>query len=241
MDYAASLLAFIATLVGIVGNTWNKNAHGWARITRTGWSVIAIACSALLVSVLQSYEKSAEARSLEENKAKLASLAQAQIRQALIYTEDTMRVLNSYYRYAEHKPMGDLGDQSWSDTDFHKFLANMDLTRNDPTHSVLSDEETWGHFVSRQLTRTQARLTSTLSIYAPYLDSKTVAATEALRTCELFQFLPEFNQVYPNGKAVSLGGTSISVSFPSRFMPEFVAAYRALEKQLGPQKRSKGP
>ncbi|WP_326533090.1 hypothetical protein [Pseudorhodoferax sp.] len=232
MDYVTALLAFIATLIGIVGNTWSKDASGWARVTRTGWAVVVLGGCALAVSTVQNYEKSSQARSLEDNKTKLAALAQSQIRQALIYTEDAMRLLNSFYRYSKKKPMGDLGDTSWSDPEFHAFLAGMDLTKHDEQHSWLSDDETWGHFVSRQLGRTHSRLTSTLGIYAPYLDSEAVAATEALRTCELFQLLPEFNQVYPNGKAVSLGGSPISVSFPSKSLPEFVVAYRALRAYL---------
>jgi hypothetical protein len=49
-ETALALLAFLATLVGIRGNTWDSSKKGWHRVTLTGWIA---ALAAFLVVVLQ--------------------------------------------------------------------------------------------------------------------------------------------------------------------------------------------
>ncbi|MEM1024495.1 MAG: hypothetical protein AAF627_11920 [Myxococcota bacterium] len=47
------LIAFAATLVGVIGNTWDKHRKGLRKLTTTGWLVALFATLSLLVSGYQ--------------------------------------------------------------------------------------------------------------------------------------------------------------------------------------------
>lgn len=232
MEYIAAIIAFVATLVGIVGDTYDKKAKGLARVTRTGWIVVGLAAVALSVSAIQIYQKSTAESALEENKRVLRLLAIEQLGQSLLYTADAFRLLNAKYKFDSHQLIGNVGAAAWADKSFSDYISHMDLNAGDGAQSFLADGETWGHFLSRQLTRTQTRLSTTLSIYAPYLDPETVARAEGLRTSAVFQFVPEFNQLYSAGPSTSLTGAHVSVSFPGNDMSEFLKAYKNLCEHL---------
>ncbi len=53
MEYISPLIALIATILGISGDTKNKDANGWRRITRVGYVSLLIAASACVLSIWQ--------------------------------------------------------------------------------------------------------------------------------------------------------------------------------------------
>jgi hypothetical protein len=64
------LIAFAATLVGILGNTWDKRRKGLGRLTATGWLVVVFATLSLAVSAYQA-RAAAFAKQEQERKAEL--------------------------------------------------------------------------------------------------------------------------------------------------------------------------
>ena len=61
-SYVALIVAFLMTVVGIVGNTWNANGKGLRRLTRTAWAVLFLAVAALVIGASQARQKDAEIR-----------------------------------------------------------------------------------------------------------------------------------------------------------------------------------
>ena len=57
ISYFLIIFAFLATLIGIRGKTWNEQQHGLRKISITGWMVFFLACSAAVFSVVKEYRE----------------------------------------------------------------------------------------------------------------------------------------------------------------------------------------
>lgn len=68
MKYVLVLLALFATLIGVRGDTWDRKAVGWRRLTGMGWAAVVIAVLAAISSVWLEYEE----RSVLSEKARRA-------------------------------------------------------------------------------------------------------------------------------------------------------------------------
>ncbi|WP_428071060.1 hypothetical protein [Chryseobacterium gambrini] len=226
MDYLAPILTFLAALVGIVGDTFDKRKKGLRKIKITGWIVIIVATLGLFISTLETKSKIQEIEDTNITKTKLNTIALQQINQSLLYTEDVFNVLYAKYSY-DYKIKQ--AKANWSDKNFISYLSNLNLLSTN-TGGFLLEGESWGHFISRQLQRTNNRLTNTLAIYAPYLSRDEILAIEELRQCNLFQFLPEYNQIYSDSKEVEKQLTSIN--FPQGDMEQFLRSYNKLKQVI---------
>jgi hypothetical protein len=80
MQYAAAVLAFVAVVVGIVGNTWDAKAQ---RPTELGLATVVIAAGSLIVSVLASRRDRKQIRSQEAQLATIQALAVDDLRELL--------------------------------------------------------------------------------------------------------------------------------------------------------------
>lgn len=67
MDYLGGILAFLAALAAIRGDTWNANATGLFRISSTGWIAALCALGGVLVSAFSITETNAEKRKLDQD------------------------------------------------------------------------------------------------------------------------------------------------------------------------------
>ena len=56
-DIITVVATFSAAIVGIVGNTWNKNKKGIMKLTITGWIAVTLAFLGLYSTVQQSIDK----------------------------------------------------------------------------------------------------------------------------------------------------------------------------------------
>jgi hypothetical protein len=63
-SYFALAVAFLMTIVGIVGKTWDTRRHGLLRLTRTGLAVVLLAVASLTIGVLEIRKKDAEIRDI---------------------------------------------------------------------------------------------------------------------------------------------------------------------------------
>lgn len=52
-----SIIAFLATVVSIRGETWNSKQEGIKKLTLTGWLALILAISALTLSVIENNDK----------------------------------------------------------------------------------------------------------------------------------------------------------------------------------------
>jgi hypothetical protein len=62
IGFLAPVLAFGASIVAIIGNTWDAREKGLRRVTATGWAAIAIAVLGLGLSFLSAYDGIREQR-----------------------------------------------------------------------------------------------------------------------------------------------------------------------------------
>lgn len=65
ITYITIAVAFLMTLVGIVGSTWDKRRKGLRRLTATGWAVFILATLACLIGFLEARRKDEEMRDIE--------------------------------------------------------------------------------------------------------------------------------------------------------------------------------
>jgi hypothetical protein len=63
-SYFALAVAFLMTIAGIVGKTWDTRRQGLQRLTRTGLAVVLLAVSSLTIGVLEIRRKDAEIRDI---------------------------------------------------------------------------------------------------------------------------------------------------------------------------------
>ncbi len=80
-SYVTLAVAFLMTLVGIVGNTWNVHRRGLRRLTPIGWTVLVLALTALVVGLLEARRKDAEIRDVYA----IRQVAHRQVLEAVSY------------------------------------------------------------------------------------------------------------------------------------------------------------
>ena len=64
-SYMAIIVAFLMTIVGIVGNTWNPKRRGLHRLTSTGVIVLVLSIASLAVGISEIKQKDAEIRDVQ--------------------------------------------------------------------------------------------------------------------------------------------------------------------------------
>jgi hypothetical protein len=77
MEILAAAVSLIVALVGIHGDTWNPKAHGWRRLTRTGWitgSCALLAFGLAVVTALARRDEEAKAREQRETVNRIAKM-----------------------------------------------------------------------------------------------------------------------------------------------------------------------
>ncbi|MFZ1010035.1 MAG: hypothetical protein WAN65_24570 [Candidatus Sulfotelmatobacter sp.] len=63
-SYFALAVAFLMTIAGIVGKTWDTRRQGLQRLTKTGLAVVLLAVASLTIGVLEIRKKDAEIRDI---------------------------------------------------------------------------------------------------------------------------------------------------------------------------------
>ncbi|WP_095094050.1 hypothetical protein [Pseudomonas sp. Irchel 3A5] len=83
MDYFVIIVAFGTALAAIVGNTWDRNANGIAKLTCTGRATLFFAVAALVGSGYLAYQQRDEKKSQEVEKKKLGLIISGEITRSL--------------------------------------------------------------------------------------------------------------------------------------------------------------
>lgn len=87
------LIAFAATLVGIVGNTWDKRRQGLRKLTGVGWVVVLLAVASLAVSVYQARQAVLNREEQARKEALLQDLAREDVMSAIDALLDPFKLL----------------------------------------------------------------------------------------------------------------------------------------------------
>jgi hypothetical protein len=224
MEYLSAIIALLAAFMGIIGNTWDRRAKGIHRVKRTGWCIIVIASIACIVSLIQTKRRQNELALAESNRAQLRTLAYHEINRALYYTEEALNDLYADYCFSDKQAKA---ERNWEDRGFNLFVNELPLTG-----TFLDGERTWGQYMSTQLLRTHAGLTSALNVYSPYLDGKVIIAVEDMRACEMFHVLLEADRSH----------TAQSAATPQRrsflelaYYVPLASAYKKLRTVIPPE------
>jgi hypothetical protein len=229
MEYLSAIIALLAALIGIIGNTWAPDEKGIRRITITGWCVLGVAMTACIVSVVQAKQRQDELTLAQMNREQLTILGHVEINRALSYTEDAMFFLYAIYSSQDKRAGATL---DWENRGFLLFLSSYPLT-----NTFMDGEQPWGQYLSNSLLRTHAGLTSAISIYGPYLDAKTIMAVENVRSCEMFHLLLESNRAY----SVQSDAKPQTRSFLSLdYYVPLAQAYKELRRLLPSERRDSG-
>jgi hypothetical protein len=80
-SYYALAVAFLMTVAGIVGKTWDTRRHGLRRLTRTGLAVMLLAVASLTIGVLETRKKDAQIRDIHS----IRRIANRQVLDAVSY------------------------------------------------------------------------------------------------------------------------------------------------------------
>ncbi|HVT59439.1 MAG TPA: hypothetical protein VHR45_13685 [Thermoanaerobaculia bacterium] len=103
--YITLAVAFLMTLVGIVGHTWSAHRKGLHRLTLTGWAVLALALAALVTGAVEARRKDAEISDVHA----IREIAHRQVLEAASYlvrhlmTQYEMRFLDDAHLFAAIK------------------------------------------------------------------------------------------------------------------------------------------
>ncbi|WP_122437475.1 hypothetical protein [Pseudomonas viridiflava] len=83
MEYVPIIVAFASALVAIIGNTWDKNASGFKKLTNSGRYTLALVVLALIVSMCLAYQQREEKQIQEAEKKGLGKIVNIEIAKSL--------------------------------------------------------------------------------------------------------------------------------------------------------------
>lgn len=199
MSYALSVLAFFATIIGVVGNTWKDG-----KPTVVGWIAIVLACAALALLLVQNYERDKERKMLGDLACEqvlrgtfglltpfAVLLANADLEKKVPGTGPTQ--LNS--RIFEYLNMPNDSLDSHVMDIFPDLPSLLDHTDSLDTYSLQSyvrvlngnRRVTWKSLFETTAIKGIAELDAALSFYSSVMDVETIDATQHLRTVWLTQ------------------------------------------------------
>lgn len=65
LGYIGSLIALAGAIVGLLGETYDKRNRGWRRLTKYGWSALAVVLIGFAISVVTNYQQRERDRKLQ--------------------------------------------------------------------------------------------------------------------------------------------------------------------------------
>lgn len=194
------LIAFGATLVGIVGNTWDKRRKGLRKLTTTGWLVVAFAALSLFVSGYQARQGVLAKQEQAKKATLLRTLARDETLAAI------WGILDPFERLADlKKNQADDGDpvaQALDDRLYtpiahldevgtDTFLDYLDGVKALDCPSDLADRPgcTWAGMFSIAAWRGDEKLRDITTRYADVLDPEILELIQTIRSHKMLDIL----------------------------------------------------
>jgi hypothetical protein len=175
MEYLLLIFSFAAVVVGIRGNTYNKNAKKWYRkVTTIGWLVVLLALIASGISARQLYKKDQQLESLERNRNRMLKSAIGELQTLLggLEFQNKLLLFNSLNDTVSVIEFT-MGKDS---TAFRKKFETLNILED----SNIMPKANWGELVCKTNYESREVLNELWIKYSPYLDIETIQILDDL-------------------------------------------------------------
>jgi|GEM_PF-6724114 len=181
--YLSAIMSLAAAVIGVVGDTSNAKAAGLQRITPLGWGAVAAAVVGFGIIVLETRRDHAKIRWQESQRARIVSVAHAELRLALRSLSGLfLEIFGDEWSEFTLVPKQILNRESRSRIAQTDLRAPGPYSRGDGIHPA------WWQLFQDAASECATRIDRALQIYATYLDSNCLALISDLRTSEFFAF-----------------------------------------------------
>lgn len=218
LDFLAPFVALAAAAVAIAGDTWNPNAAGWRRITRTGWLAIAVAMCGFGLSTVSAID------SYFEEKARRAAAIQ-EIDVAWRALVSPFRLMLWEIDGAQSNPDRALIERMMQDGTLAR-LNQIDLRGEAPHH-----HGPWTQNICRSAERGYEELRRTQTIYVGIVDAELITRMKDVATDYMIQ---PMITLAPCGDWVPDGNYPLRLESITNFreLPRYLRALLALRREL---------
>lgn len=254
VDTLPLLIAFAATLVGIVGNTWDKRRRGLRKLTVTGWLVALFAALSLAVSGYQARQGFLAKQERAAKAALLWTLARDETLDAIWGIVDPFERLADLRnaRAREADPVADaIGERLYTpvahleEVGTESFLEYLDSVKALDCPSDLADRPgcTWAGMFSIAAWRGDGKLRDVTTRYADVLDPQILELIQSVRSHEMLDILKVAERNIETNRQMghddlhemSIGWLLRGPHEASVYYIPFFALLRDLSKNLGIQ------
>lgn len=240
IEYISTIGAFIALIVGVVGNTWDKKKRGIKKVTLTGWITLGIGFLALATSLYRNYQNHWEAR----QRANITSIAYFELFEAMHYL--TLPLVVLHYNVCQKsnpncsiEPLLRDADYMYSELaseSFQKKLANFDFRNRPELPHPWSDRHfLWWTLFYKNAQEGEARFNEVWIKYAIFLDPETLSNIQELLKDPFFRFyllnLKEDVEKHGDVRLSEMFRSSVVVG-PMQLYPGYIRKLDALRRSI---------
>ncbi len=192
------LISFVAIVVGIIGNTWDKKKSGIKRITITGWLIIITGMTTCSIAFYKDFEKKQQLNWQEQQKHKVMKIAYSELDETFNnllgtfglvyenscfdenYTHNDSCNIEKFYKDDEYR------FKQLTSRYFINFLDSIDLNSS-PRYSDVYPEATWGELFFENAVRNKAKLNEIWLKYNLYFTTETILKLNAILNDDFFK------------------------------------------------------
>ena len=205
MSYVLSVVAFVATIIGVAGNTWQGG-----RLTVIGWLVIGLALTTLTLTIVQIREQ-------DRNRRHIADVACEQVLRGTHGLIAPFAILLADADLAKMVP-GTGPTELNSRIEKYLRLNNSELSSNEvgiyedlpslinhfplimsyslqDSAGILNHKNNWGNVFRTTALKGIDELDKALSSYSGFMDVEIIEATQKLRNVWLIQRIENLNEL----------------------------------------------
>jgi hypothetical protein len=177
LDYLPPAVAFAAAVIAVIGSPgWDPNATGLSKVTAAGWFVLLLGAAALITSILITLRDARQSIEEEERQIRVANIAKSQLLSALghmVYPLVGREIWGKALEPA-NAPLEMLNAER------RNLLASLNLNSASPYADGSFAEIRWHEMIERAGHEGVERITTTLQIYASYLEFNVLEALTIL-------------------------------------------------------------
>jgi hypothetical protein len=160
-EYSPALLALIAAMVAIVGQTWDPKAKGRRKLTLSGALALIVALSVFFLALQEMRNARTEAARVSQERSQLRSAAYEDlVRASDDLAKGFARIHNAWrppVSSADGATLGDLTRPA-----FVAYIATLDLMQTSESCSCLMPDQTWHDALTDDLIHGQEMIAVTL-------------------------------------------------------------------------------
>jgi len=182
MDYLIIILGFSATIIGIIGNTWDEKRNGYKKLTKTGWIAFIIALISLLFSIIKTNENN-------RNKKAIEKVVMDEMKLAVSILEEPVQNLYLYWKLDKgidtlnkQEISNELKNINLSDTSFVYYIDNFNLLHNPKIPTLLFNNQSWAEYILLDFERALKIINTTLAVNSGFLNPEELLIINNLKS-----------------------------------------------------------